>query len=180
VKGWVRHKVGRRAYDGFYRLAYNLFSVLSILPLLYLLATQIPAAVLWRVPAPLSFLFGAVQVVGLAGLALSLLQTDVLGFAGVRQALRYLRGAQEPDPPGAFVRSGAYALVRHPLYLFSMLLLWFTPLMTVNALLFDLLATIYFLLGAIHEERRLLAEFGEAYRTYRREVPAFLPWPRGP
>jgi protein-S-isoprenylcysteine O-methyltransferase Ste14 len=162
-----------------YRLAYNVFSVVSILPLLILLATRVPATILWRVRRPFSYAFVLVQLGGLAGLALSLLQTDVWRFAGVRQALRYLQGAPEPDPPGAFVQSGTYGLVRHPLYLFSMLLIWFTPLMTLNTLLFNILATLYFLLGAIHEERRLLLEFGEAYRRYREEVPAFLPWPRG-
>lgn len=177
-KRWVRRRVGDRAYDGFYRLAYNLFSVLSILPLLYLLATRLPSTPLWRVPLPFSLLFVAVQIVGLAGLAVSLLQTDVWRFAGVRQALRYLRGAEDPDPPGTFVQSGAYRLVRHPLYFFSMLFIWFVPIMTVNTLVFNVLATVYFLVGALHEERRLEAEFGERYRHYRQEVPAFLPWPR--
>ena len=179
VKDRMRGWLGRRVYDGFYRLAYNVFSVLSIAPLLYLLATQVPATVLWRVPAPLSFLFIALQVVGLVGLGLSLLQTDVWRFAGVRQALRYLQGAQEPEPPGEFVRAGTYGLVRHPLYFFSMLALWFTPSMTLSILLFNVLATVYFLVGAVHEERRLLAEFGERYRQYREEVPAFLFWLRG-
>ncbi len=179
VKTWVRAKIGRRAYDGFYRLAYNAFSVLSILPLLYLLATRVPSSVLWRVRSPFSWLFGGVQFAGLIGLAVSLWQTDVWRFAGIKQALRYLQGADDPDPPGDFVQSGAYRLVRHPLYLFSMLLIWFTPIMTLNTLLFNVLASVYFLLGAIHEERRLLAEFGDVYQNYRENVPGFLPWRRG-
>lgn len=178
LKRWVRRRSGQRAYDGFYRLAYNLFSVVSILPLLYLLATRVPSTRLWRMPAPWSFLFVALQIVALAGLAVSLLQTDVWRFAGVRQALRYLRGAEDPDPPGTFVQSGTYRLVRHPLYVFSMLFIWFTPLMTLNTLVFNVLATVYFLAGALHEEQRLLAEFGERYTRYREDVPAFLPWPR--
>lgn len=179
VKTWVRAKIGRRAYDGFYRLAYNAFSVLSILPLLYLLATRVPSSVLWRVRSPFSWLFGGVQFAGLIGLAVSLWQTDVWRFAGIKQALRYLQGAEDPDPPGDFVQSGAYRLMRHPLYFFSMLLIWFTPIMTLNTLLFNVLASVYFLLGATHEERRLLAEFGEVYQHYRENVPGFLPWRRG-
>lgn len=178
VKTWVRERIGRRAYDGFYRLAYNLFSVLSILPLLYLLATRVPSTILWRIRPPLTWLFAGVQLLGLAGLAVSLWQTDVWRFAGVKQALRYIQGAEDPDPPGEFVQIGAYQWMRHPLYFFSMLFIWFTPIMTVNTLLFNILASIYFLVGALHEERRLLAEFGEAYRRYRERVPGFLPWPR--
>ena len=39
------------------------------------------------------------------------------------------------------------------------------------------LTTILFLLlvGAWLEERKLLTEFGDAYRRYRREVPALMP-----
>lgn len=175
VKAWVRARIGQRAYDGFYRLAYNAFSALSLLPLLYLLATRAPATLLWRVRGPLALLFGGLQLVGLVGLALSLWQTDVWRFLGLRQAVRYVQGEAEPDPPADFVRSGAYGLVRHPLYLFGMLVLWFMPQMTVRSLLFNLLASLYFWVGSLHEERRLEREFGEPYAQYRREVRAFLP-----
>lgn len=175
VKAWVRRRWGQRAYDGFYRLAYNLFSVVSILPLLYLLATRAPSTVLWRVRVPWLFLMLLVQGLGMLGLIISVLQTDVWRFLGVRQALRYLQGAEDPDPPAQFVETGAYGLVRHPLYLFSMMVIWFTPLMTVGTLLFNLLATVYFWVGSLHEERRLEREFGEAYRAYREKVPGFLP-----
>lgn len=176
VKRWVRQQVGERVYDGFYRLFYNVLSVLTILPLLYVLARWVPSTVLWRVPPPLNLLFILAQVVGVGALAVSLLQTDVLRFAGLRQVLRFARGEARPDPPEPFVRSGLYGLVRHPLYFFSLLIIWFTPVMTLNALLFDLLATVYFVLGAWHEERRLLRQFGDTYRRYRREVPSFIPF----
>lgn len=179
VKHWARERFGRRVYDGFYRLVYNVFSVVSILPLLAMLATRVPATVLWRVRSPLNVLFMLLQLVGLAGLVASLWQTDVWRFAGVRQALRYLQGEEEPDPPAEFVQTGTYGLVRHPLYFFSMLFIWFTPLMTLSTLLFNGLATVYFLVGAMHEERRLEQEFGETYRQYRRQVPGFLPRVRG-
>ena len=47
--------------------------------------------------------------------------------------------------------------------------------MTVNLLTFNLLATVYFYAGALHEERSLQEEFGEAYRAYRQHVPMFIP-----
>lgn len=177
-KAWVRRRLGRRAYAGFYRLFYNLLALVTFLPVLYVLWAHVPPTRLWAVPFPFSLLFLLAQGVGLVGLLISLLQTDVFSFIGLRQVVRYLSGAAEPDPPATFVRSGTYALVRHPLYLFSMLFLWFTPVMTLNSLLFDVIATIYFYLGAIHEERRLAAEFGDTYRQYQEEVPAFIPFLR--
>ena len=38
-----------------------------------------------------------------------------------------------------------------------------------------LLFTLYFWLGSIHEESRLVAEFGEAYKEYQTLVPRLIP-----
>jgi methanethiol S-methyltransferase len=178
AKDWIRRTIGRRAYAGFYRFVYNVIAVLTFLPVLYVLAFLVPATVLWRVPLPWGWLMIGVQVVGLGGLIVSLLFTGPFSFLGLSQVWRYLQGAPDPDPPSAFISSGPYALVRHPLYLFSLLVIWFTPLLTLNLLAFNLLATLYFWLGAIHEERRLAVAFGPQYRRYQRTVPFLLPWPR--
>lgn len=37
--------------------------------------------------------------------------------------------------------------------------------------------TSYLLLGSRLEESKLIAEYGDAYRDYRRRVPALFPWP---
>ena len=66
--------------------------------------------------------------------------------------------------------------MRHPLYTFSMLLIWFMPTMSVNLLIFNILATLYFVIGSIIEERRLTVDFGEAYTSYKREVSRFIPY----
>jgi protein-S-isoprenylcysteine O-methyltransferase Ste14 len=47
--------------------------------------------------------------------------------------------------------------------------------MTTNLLTTYLLFTLYFYFGSVFEERRLLAEFGEAYQDYQRRVPRFIP-----
>lgn len=177
-KALVHRAVGERAYAGLYRLLYNLVSLLTFLPVLYFMATAVSQRVLWRIPAP--WVFGAllVQLAGLVGLLYALWQTDVWSFVGVRQAWRYLRGAAEPEAEPRLVTSGPYGWVRHPLYFFSLLILWFMPVMTVATLLFNVIATLYFWIGSVHEEWRLQATFGAAYEAYRRRVPRLLPWPR--
>jgi protein-S-isoprenylcysteine O-methyltransferase Ste14 len=47
--------------------------------------------------------------------------------------------------------------------------------MTLNLLTFNILATIYFYIGARHEERSLAEEYGQEYENYRKHVPMFLP-----
>ena len=51
---------------------------------------------------------------------------------------------------------GLYQVVRHPLYTFSLLFLWLTPVMTRNLALLYVAFTVYMLIGAIFEERKLL------------------------
>jgi len=44
---------------------------------------------------------------------------------------------------------------------------------------FNILATVYFYLGARHEEISLQEEFGEQHEDYKKKVPMFLPRMRG-
>lgn len=178
-KALVRRQIGERAYEGLYRLAYNLFAVLTLLPVLYVLWTQVPARVVWQIPAPFHWGAIAVQGIGVIGLIVALLQTDVWEFAGIRQAVNYLSGSERIQPRGELVTGGAYALVRHPLYFFSLLVIWFNPVITVQALFANILATIYLWAGSRVEERRLADTFGQKYEAYRERVPHLIPlkWP---
>jgi protein-S-isoprenylcysteine O-methyltransferase Ste14 len=47
--------------------------------------------------------------------------------------------------------------------------------MTANTLAVFGALTVYLLVGAALEERRLLREFGDAYGDYRRSTPMLLP-----
>jgi len=175
TKSAFRERFGERAYQGWYRLLYNLISLLTFLPILYILWTHIPQVTLWTIPYPLRIASMIIQLLALVGLAISLLQTDVWSFMGLRQAARFLQGADDPAVPDRFVRTGTYRWVRHPLYFFSLLFLWLNPVMTLGSFLFNVLATLYFWIGSIYEERRLLAAFGEAYEEYKRSVPGLVP-----
>ncbi len=71
---------------------------------------------------------------------------------------------------------GPYRWVRHPLYLSSLLMIWSNPNLTLDRLLFNLLFTVWVIVAILLEERGLVATFGEAYRSYQREVPLLIPW----
>jgi protein-S-isoprenylcysteine O-methyltransferase Ste14 len=178
VKSIIRDRIGTRAYDGVYRLSYNLFATLTFAPVLFISWQLLPQQILWQIPSPFHWLAIGVQVIGLAGLAIALWQTDVWEFIGLRQFRRYLR-EETGSPPQPLIVKGTYALVRHPIYFFSLLALWFNPVMSAAGLIFNLAATVYFWVGSIYEERRLEKHFGEAYVAYRQRVPRLLPikWP---
>jgi protein-S-isoprenylcysteine O-methyltransferase Ste14 len=170
VKQWARRIFGP-GVERWYRLAYNLFAVLSLLPLLPLLAL-LPNDILYVVPSPWRWLMVGGQIVALVCLAMSLLQTGAFHFLGLTQLF-----AEQPGASGSLAVHGFYRWMRHPVYFFSVLFLWLIPVMTVNLLTVFVLFTIYFYVGSIFEERRLLAEFGEAYRDYQQHVPRLIPIP---
>ncbi|MFQ5420274.1 MAG: methyltransferase family protein [Anaerolineae bacterium] len=175
-KSRVRHRVGDAVYEGTFRFLYNVFASITFLPALYFLAVAVPNTVLWQVSAPVGILFVIIQLGGVIGLLVSLWQTDVWSFAGLRQLVNWWYGRADAVPPPQLVTTGAYRLVRHPLYFFSLLFIWFTPAMTLNTLIFNTFVTLYFWIGSRYEEQRLLADFGEAYVAYRQQTPGLLPF----
>ena len=77
-----------------------------------------------------------------------------------------------------FIRSGPYAVVRHPIYAGMLLALFGTTLVssTVGSLLGFVLAIVSLWQKASMEEQFLLVEFGEQYANYQREVKLLIPW----
>jgi protein-S-isoprenylcysteine O-methyltransferase Ste14 len=93
---------------------------------------------------------------------------------GVKPALRAANRSHSMAP-AAFTIRGPYRWVRHPLYFFSLIIIWSGPVFTLDRLLHNGLWTVWVIVGAAMEERDLLACFGDAYRTYRETVPMLLP-----
>jgi len=75
------------------------------------------------------------------------------------------------------IRKGVFGLVRHPIYLGEILLyLGFLALnLSLAGILVWLLAIGFLHYFSRHEERLLLARYGEEYRQYMREVPMWVP-----
>ena len=170
VKARFRRRFGDAAYR-WYRLGYNFWAALSFAPV-YLAYHFLPDKVLWQ-PGPLvSWLMLGLQAVGVIGLVAAVLATDVGVYAGLAQ----LRPGHHPDaPPEPMRLSGLYCLVRHPIYFFSLFIIWFAVPVTVNRLLVAVLFTLYFYFGGKHEELGLRQEFGATYDAYQRHVPMLLP-----
>lgn len=155
--------------DRWYRAVYVLFALASFVPILLLLVV-LPDRTLYVVPAPWRWPMMLVQLAGAVGAVAAILQTGAFRFVGLAQVL-----AEQPEEGGLLQVRGLYCYVRHPSYFFSLLVIWLTPLMTVNLLALYALFTVYFYVGSIFEESRLVVEFGEAYQEYQRHVPRLIP-----
>ena len=165
-KNFIRRALGAR-FMKLYRLLYNILAVISAVPVLYLMVS-LPDQMLYRIPAPWSYWMRAGQVLSLVFLFVAVLQTDLLSFAGWRQLV-------EEEKPGSLVTSGLYRSVRHPLYTFSLLILWLSPSMSINTFVIYTALTIYVLIGIIFEERKLIREFGKDYADYKSSTPMLFP-----
>jgi len=112
----------------------------------------------------------ASRILELLALLSALRQTGFSQFLGVAQLKEADKGKKNH-----LVTNGFYCHLRNPLFLFGALFLWLSPMMTASLLVFNILATVYFYVGARHEERSLRQEFGNEYDEYRHAVPMFIP-----
>jgi protein-S-isoprenylcysteine O-methyltransferase Ste14 len=154
----------------YYRIFYVLFVIPTFFPVLALVFI-LPDKLIYTIPFPWIILSIAGQVLALWGLRLAFRHISLGRFLGTAQ----LDPAWKSLGPEKLVTDGVFRMVRHPLYLFSMLFIWLMPVMTWNILAFDLGVSLYMLVGSIFEERKLAAQFGQAYVEYRRKTPHIIP-----
>lgn len=118
--------------------------------------------VLWQaggVPTGVLFLFQG------AGVLLTLAAARIVG-------IWELAGVRQPDPTRAidFRADGPFAIVRHPIYLGWVLMVFPTPVMTTGRLLFAVVSTLYLVVAIPLEEASLVEMYGEAYQRYQRQM----------
>lgn len=126
--------------------------------------------VVWHVTHPYALaVVYAFMLFSAGGVAFSLLNLNPIQLYGIAKVTK---GA-----PGKLITSGLYGFVRHPIYTFSLMLLWITPLLSVGHLLLASMFTVYVVYAvAMFEEPDLVTEFGPDYVEYMETTPRFIPW----
>jgi protein-S-isoprenylcysteine O-methyltransferase Ste14 len=102
----------------------------------------------------------ALQLAGVWFIARSVSRIDPLELAGITQGSR----------PDALQIAGPYRLVRHPLYLGWILIVFGAAHMTGDRIAFAAISTAYLVVAIPWEERSLRRVFGAAYADYQRAV----------
>jgi protein-S-isoprenylcysteine O-methyltransferase Ste14 len=178
--------VGERRRNAWYRPAYLVQSLVTF-GSLALYVKGLPNRTLYRVRGPLA---GVMQLTRVASVGYAVYAAHhvgipaMLGWPGLTA---WWHGAavvpREPEAQGP-ARSGGeglhvagpFLVSRHPLNLAPLPALWLAPTMTVNLAVLNSVATLYFVLGSVHEERRLRTSYGEAYSAYQHSaVPFYVP-----
>lgn len=174
IRRGAKHRLEKRIPSAYLPALYSIASGVALLALV--LAWQPTTSFLFRLPGPARWLSGSIALLAVAGFAWgvrSLRGFDVFGTLPLKAAWR---GTTAPS--SVFVARGPYRYVRHPLYLFMLLLIWSTPRFSTDQLLFNLLWTAWIIVGTTLEERDLLVDFGHTYQQYQASVPMLIPSPR--
>jgi methanethiol S-methyltransferase len=138
---------------------------------MWALWVPLPAPIIWDLRGMLDPVFLVVRLVALGGLVWTVRSFSLPDFFGDHPA-----GA----PGSGKVRlstGGAFALCRHPLYLFMTLAAAATTMMPLGRALMALALTVYVVAGSRLEEIKLGQEFGADYARYRARTPWLIPTP---
>lgn len=170
---WLRGKTGR--FYRLHRLTYNLFSAI-LLVLLFDYTHRLDQNWLIRFTGP----WQIVQILLLMGsvimMILAFFTYDPLEFLGIRQMVGLTgRGSTEQDNSTRISKHGILGVVRHPMYLATIIMMWSLNSGGVDILVHSIL-TVYILIGIQREEKKLVARFGRSYEEYQEQVPALIPF----
>jgi hypothetical protein len=178
--------LGERMRNGLYRPLYNGLAIVSF-GALGLYGLKLPDRELYRVRGSLSRLMHSVQLFFLLYLVYGAREIGFLKFAGVPNIIALITGQSfvpvEPEGQGPILESpdkmkitGPFRFNRHPLNFGMMPIIWLMPRMTVNLAAFNLITTLYLILGSLHEEKRFVETYGQAYVDYQTsEINFFVP-----
>ncbi len=117
---------------------------------------------------------------GELGMMISMILGYGLLFIGIGLFIQGWRELYRARQNNQLVTTGLYRFVRHPQYtglflgLFGEGIIHWPTLFSVA--IFPIIVLAYFLL-ARSEERKVLEQFGDEYRTYQARVPMFIPQP---
>jgi protein-S-isoprenylcysteine O-methyltransferase Ste14 len=152
----------------YYRLCYSIIAAVMVTYILYINFT-IDTINLWHPPF-VEKVFSAIT--GIAGLLVMLICIYKYFF--------YLSGIDvffKQKAKEHLQVNGLNKYVRHPLYSSTILFAWsfffWQPIL--SNLISVFIITIYTIIGAYFEERKLLGTFGDEYKKYISKVPMIIP-----
>lgn len=167
-KKWL----GKFMSDVFHNAFYGITSIITLM--LVLIFWQKTPAVIARAEGIVFLLICASFCFCVAGLLWGILSLRSFDALGVKPLMFYISNKQER--PQQVVAKGPYRWVRHPLYFFLIILIWSYPVLTPDRLLFNVMWSIWIVIGTYLEDRDLHREFGIQYSTYSSQVPMLIPY----
>jgi protein-S-isoprenylcysteine O-methyltransferase Ste14 len=164
-------------YYSFYRLSFNLYSLLLFSILGYYLFVR-NDEIAFQPTFITQSIGGILFLIGLVILAIAFSSFNKREFIGREQLDAVKPNDENEVKQKQLVKTGLYAYVRHPLYFGIILMLVgaliFLP--TYSMMIFVIISLLYLPIGVKLEEQKLVKEFGEQYISYQREVKMLFPF----
>ena len=149
-----------------YRIGYNMIALTGIVGLLYLQYIT-PSALLF-LPVSISFYMALLlMATGFVIMLVAIKNYNWKSFLGITAGQTY-----------SLVIAGMNKYVRHPLYSGTMLFVtgFFLWQPYVKNILLLVMMMMYLVIGIWYEEKKLLKDYGEAYKNYQRTVKKMIPF----
>jgi len=170
-KSFMSSKLGSRIR--FYRIAFNLFSLITFIPIIFF-ALSIRGEYIFSWTGYLKLIQGFVLFISLYLYFSGARHYDALQFLGIRQLKNFSNHKTLTDS-GYLDTRGILNVIRHPWYSATILILWARNV-DFSALIVNVILTLYLIFGTYLEEKKLVVEFGDAYRLYQKKVSMLFPY----
>jgi len=158
----------------FYRLFFNGFSILTLIPLImYSHSARFASEPLFNWHGYWHILQYCLIAVAAALMVSGARHYSLLQFLGILQ-IRKNSGRGAMTSSGDLDATGVLGIMRHPWYVAVFILLWMSSL-NAAAITINLVLSAYIVSGTLLEERKLVKEFGEDYKRYQDRVSMFIP-----
>ncbi|HVN72506.1 MAG TPA: isoprenylcysteine carboxylmethyltransferase family protein [Desulfomonilia bacterium] len=172
VRKGVRMGLSELIPDDYYNAFYAVSSGITLLAAI-LFWQRIPGPI-FTAPGVFYWMLRALFFLCIAGFRWGEKSLGSFDPLGVKRVRRLIQNRGTKIMP--LTLRGAYQWMRHPLYFFSLVMIWSCPVLTSDRLLFNVLWTIWIVIATLLEERDLVMDFGDQYRQYQARVPMIIPY----
>jgi protein-S-isoprenylcysteine O-methyltransferase Ste14 len=172
VRRGFKQWLGKYIPDIYQNAFYGITS--TIVLLLVLVFWQKSPTIVARADGINFLLFRALFFLCLAGFFWGSKSLGSFDALGVKPLMRYI--SNRLSKPQQIIAKGPYRWVRHPLYLFMIILIWSCPVLTLDRLIFNIMWSIWIVIGTYLEDRDLHYEFENQYLEYSLQVPMLIPY----
>jgi protein-S-isoprenylcysteine O-methyltransferase Ste14 len=173
IRKSIRARINKTIPDDYYGAFFTITSCFALILMVLFWQKTVPIAeaegvVYWIMRVPF--------ILALIGIAWSVATMGFKSFDpfGTLKLSLKIRNKEPILLPLA--AKGPYQWIRHPLYFFSLVMIWFSPVLSADKILFNCMMTIWIVLGTKLEERDLVRQFGDGYRDYQMQVPMLIPY----
>lgn len=150
------------------------YSITSSIPLILMIVFWQKTEVISSAEGVLYWTLRLLFFLGIAGFYWGIKSLGVFDPFGTMNIRSLISGKPQKTLP--LTVKGPYLWVRHPLYFFSLVMIWSNPHFSHDRLLFNIMWTTWIIVGTLLEEWDLVADFGDGYRGYQKQVPILVPY----